>query len=353
MSEQSQHPTVTVLMAVFNEADFVVQAVESICQQTWADFELLIIDDGSQDASVDLIRAIADPRIKLHCQGQNQGLSSCLHWGVQQAQGDYIARMDADDMALPTRLEQQVQQLTRHPTVGLVGSGYTLINERGEEATGYSFPSTDVAIRWLSLLGNPFAHPTVMLRRSLLVQHQLNYDPSLPAAQDYDLWTRLLHHTQGMNLPDPLVRYRLRSGITHTKRQAQLRCHDAIALRTIQATLPGMPISIEQVSQLRSLVFGGNWFIGDRTGDPSQLSGGDRWAAVQLFLQLFRAFLKLYRDHRRLDEVKQLAGQQFQRLALQAPRLNGWPIFLSQFLLLHPEFITQLSSRFREKLLGR
>ena len=150
--------------------------------------------------------------------------------------------MDADDVAEPRRLAVQFAFMEANPDVGIVGSSRTLIDEAGRFIAEACSTEGDLAIRWKCLLGSPFAHPTVMLRRSVLERHGLRYR-EVPRAEDYDLWPRLLAHTRGANLPQPLLRYRLRERSMQSKSD-QLAQHDRIALSAIRQLVPGFPITL-------------------------------------------------------------------------------------------------------------
>lgn len=251
-----RQPLVTVLMSVHNDERLLPQAVESILAQTMGDFEFLIIDDGSTDGSGTALRRFCDSRVRLLRNGSNLGLTRSLNIGLSEARGTYIARMDADDVAEPDRFARQVNFLRFNPNVGLLGTGRTLIDEHGDTISIVPAESGRLRVLWKMLLGNAFAHPTVMLRRGVLERHHLRYDERFQTAQDYELWVRLLQHTAGDNLPEPLVRYRLREGISRTRKPDQLANHDRIACAAIRSILPDFEITPEEVTQLRGR-FGG------------------------------------------------------------------------------------------------
>jgi glycosyltransferase involved in cell wall biosynthesis len=259
-------PCVTVLLCVHNDRQYVGQAIDSILSQQFDDFELVCIDDASTDGSADVLIAYRDPRIRHFRNEKNLGLTASLNRGLSLARGKYIARMDADDICEMDRLADQTAFLDSHLQVGILGTSRRLIDESGAEITVARAAEDDAAIRWKCLLGNPFAHPTVMLRRSILLEHDLKYDESFRTAQDYELWTRLLIHTRGANLPKPLIRYRLRQGASRTSGPAQLANHDRIALLAIQRLLPGFAISPDEVRELRGR-FGG-FSVRDPAMDP-------------------------------------------------------------------------------------
>ncbi|MES4784836.1 MAG: hypothetical protein C4294_02340, partial [Nitrospiraceae bacterium] len=310
-------PLVTVLMSVFNNAGFVEGAVQSILQQTYKDFELLIIDDGSTDGTFEVLSTIQDSRIRLKRNGRNLGLTTSLRLGLEEARGQYVARMDADDIALPQRLEKQVAFLDANPKVGILGSACRELDVNGRELGLRRVPVSDLEIRWVSLLNNPFLHPTVMLRRDVLTSHQLNYDASVQTAQDYDLWIRMLMYTSGANLCEPLIHYRLGPGVTSTQREWQLRNHDSIAFRAIQNELPDFAITPQQASLLRRL------FVGRSDAEPPIES--QRVELTEIYLDLLNAFIK--RHVGAAADLKILRRQESVKaaiVALRRPLLPGW-----------------------------
>ena len=200
-------PLVTVLMAVYNGEAYLEEAVESILAQTYQTIEFLIIDDASTDRSPEILQAYQDQRIKLLRNEANLGLTESLNVGLAQAQGKYIARMDADDVSYPQRLAQQVAFLEIHPEIGLCGTWAMDLN-KGTQIPRI-FPCDDQAIRFTLLKYNPFVHTSVMFRTQLIREHYLTYDTHFVYAQDYDLWTRMANYTKIANLPEFLVQYRI------------------------------------------------------------------------------------------------------------------------------------------------
>lgn len=200
-------PRVTVLMPVYNAAPFLAEAIRSILFQTFTDFEFLIIDDGSTDESVAIIEACQDSRIRLVSNGSNLGLVASLNRGLDLARGEYIARMDADDISLPERLERQVHFMDDHPKVGVCGCWVRFFPE--EPGNIWRLPERFDDIHCWQFHTVGVAHPSVMLRRRLFVELGLRYDPSYRHIEDFELWDRAMRHMQFANLPEVLVKYRV------------------------------------------------------------------------------------------------------------------------------------------------
>jgi glycosyltransferase involved in cell wall biosynthesis len=194
---------VSVLLCVFNGADTVEAAVESIVSQTLRDWELIIVDDGSTDGTRTALARYTDPRIRVVYNDKNRGLPASLNIAFRHSSGELIARMDADDIALPDRLAKQARFLSEHPEIDVLGGAALLLGVDGlstrrethEEMASYAFTE------------NPLIHPTVMLRRSFL-EELGGYDETIRRAEDYDLWLRGIARFRYYNLQEPLIRYR-------------------------------------------------------------------------------------------------------------------------------------------------
>ena len=202
-------PRVSVVMAVHNGGAYLGRAVQSILEQTFGDFEFVIVNDGSTDTTADVLQhaQAADGRVRV-LQQDKAGLVASLNRGCGEARGAYIARMDADDIAFPTRLSRQVEFLDRHPAVAVVGSAVVRIDAAGREITRNVCPTTHAEIVEALQQYTCFTHPTVMVRAAALAAVG-GYRPAYRAAEDYDLWLRLSERYELANLPDPLLYYRV------------------------------------------------------------------------------------------------------------------------------------------------
>lgn len=201
-------PMVTVLMSVYNGEKFLKEAIESILNQTFTDFEFLIINDGSTDNSVEIIELYNDPRIRLVNNEKNLKLIASLNKGISLARGKYIARMDCDDVSMSERLEKEVEFLESHLDYGLVGTYYTVIDGEGKEQYNVSYPSSNELIKLFLSLNCPLAHGSIMGRIELFKQNLYGSKESY-AVEDYELWTRMAKMTKIHNIPEYLFRYRI------------------------------------------------------------------------------------------------------------------------------------------------
>ncbi len=207
MDTTINQPFVTVLIPVYNAAMCVEEAILSILSQTYPHFELLLIDDGSTDNSLSIIKSITDNRIVLIALEKNQGLVNALNTGIDKAKGKYILRMDADDIALPNRIEKQVAFMESNEGCILCGTAFESFSEIGRKVVVY--PQQDMEIRFRFLYQCPFAHPTVIMRTALLNKYNLRFSANHKDCEDLELWIRMGDYGQLANLPDVLLKYRV------------------------------------------------------------------------------------------------------------------------------------------------
>ena len=213
-------------MSVRNGAPWVREAVLSVLGQSASDLELIVIDDGSADDTPALLGAVADGR--LHVERRPAiGLTRSLNRALELARAPLIARLDADDVALPNRLARQRAFLDAHPDVGLLGTGAREVDAAGGDVGLVTPPPDDVAIRRALIRRNPFVHSSVLMRRHR-VEEVGGYDPRLPVAQDYDLWMRISRVTRLANLPEPLVVRRLLPGRVSSARDDERLAAEAL-----------------------------------------------------------------------------------------------------------------------------
>ena len=202
-------PIVSALMTVYNGQQYLGQAVESILCQNFADFEFVIVDDGSTDDSLRILHEFEkrDPRIRLF-ERPHLGIVPAANFGLRQCRGEYLARMDSDDVALPHRFGIQVETLRRHPEVVVVGGAYDLIDSAGRLLRPQWPPTDNATLQEQSLNGQtPICQPLAMIRKSA-IDAVGEYDPVVETAEDNDMWLRLGEVGELMCLPDVLLKYR-------------------------------------------------------------------------------------------------------------------------------------------------
>jgi glycosyltransferase involved in cell wall biosynthesis len=202
-------PKVSVIMAVYNGQEYIVEAIESLLNQTMADFELIIVDNASEDNTVHVVEQYKDPRIRLLRNEINKGSIFSRNRAVQESRASYLAILDSDDVALPQRLEKEVMFLDSHPDFGVVGTGVQVIDGKGQNTkTVWINTLPAEMIPAILLFQNYFANSSVMFRKEAMPNIQELYREMNPA-DDYDLWLRLDKKWKMWNLPEVLAKYRV------------------------------------------------------------------------------------------------------------------------------------------------
>ncbi|NJL53841.1 glycosyltransferase [bacterium] len=199
-------PLVSVIMTVRNGELYIGEAVSSILQQTYRNFELIVIDDGSSDRSLEVVQAYRDTRIRTIELGRNLGRTPALNIGLKAATGEYAAIQDADDISLPNRFTKQVAFLAANPEIGVCGAW---LKTFGESAQVIRYSTDHEAIKRSLLFGTGIGHSSALIRKSFLDAHHLSYDESYQYCQDTELWSRAASLFRLANLPETLVLYRI------------------------------------------------------------------------------------------------------------------------------------------------
>lgn len=236
-------PIISVLLPVYNAERYLRTAIESVLVQTYDNFELLVLDDGSDDNSLSILREYEtkDDRVRIISR-ENKGLAVTLNQLISEASGKYLARMDADDICLPQRFEKQVAFLDSHPNHVVVGTRILLIDDEGLPLATMIDKFSHTEIKDDLLKGViALCHPATMLRADE-IRAVGGYNTELQCAQDYDLWLRVSERGKLANLPEALVKYRQHlSSIGYTKRAGQLHTIKTALLRTYKQRKLGIP----------------------------------------------------------------------------------------------------------------
>ena len=215
-------PKISVIMPAYNAEKYISEAIESILNQTFTDFEFIIINDGSKDDTAKIVKDYAekDKRIKFIDNKENQGIVVVLNQGLSLACGEYIARMDSDDISHQDRFEKQVAYMDTHSECGVLSTAYHMFG---------SADKTVIHPEYVGLLtlakGCYVAHPAVMVRKNILDKYELAYSQDFKFVEDYELWSRVIMFTEIHNLTEVLLEYRWHGGnisIEHSKRQSEL-----------------------------------------------------------------------------------------------------------------------------------
>ncbi|MBU1349467.1 glycosyltransferase [Patescibacteria group bacterium] len=290
------------------------EAVQSILRQSFTDFELILIDDGSNDgSSEDLARfAQSDPRVRLIKNAENLGLTRSLNKGIGQALGEFIARQDADDISLPHRLLRQVEAMDSEPGLAFLGAGIIEMDDEGREGAISLQPSHAAVIKRKMLFENAFFHPTVIWRSKAFSENGLFYDENLRYAQDYKLFSQALWQCGGGNLAEPLLKFRAHGGqISKQRVEGQQTVADQVAWKNFKAFGLGGEFKREDVALLRRL--------GIRSTGLSSEERSRQWALWRGLFDRLEADLK----PAELAEWRQVKRV---RLKLLRRNLAVWPL---------------------------
>lgn len=202
-------PIVTAFITVYNEQELISRAVESLLKQTLHNIEVLVVDDGSTDKTLDILATFKDSRLRV-VERERSGRADSLAFACREARGKYLANLDADDEAYPSRLQKQVEFLEAHPDYAWVGCGEERDDTQRDEHIHRLYPETDAEIRRQSAKCIPYCHSAVTFRREL-IESGLNYDPGQPFLIDFEFFLRVAKQYKVANLPEVLVKRRARN----------------------------------------------------------------------------------------------------------------------------------------------
>lgn len=234
-------PAISVIVPAHNAQRFLGDALASICSQSFEDFEIVVVNNGSTDATQSIITEWASRDSRLRWFNlERASLHRSLRTGVENSNGIFIARMDADDIAAPNRFRRQYDTMLSHPALGLLGTAAQAVNHSGRNLGLLRPPLTDEDINLLLPKGCPFIHSSVMMRREAYLQAG-GYRPGLNLAEDYDLWFRMAAVTKMANLPEPLIKYRLHNDSLTARRGAALAVASLCAIAGATARRSGLP----------------------------------------------------------------------------------------------------------------
>ena len=200
-------PKVSVFIPAYNVEKYIAEAIQSILDQTFTDFELIVINDGSTDKTSEIVKSFNDPRIVFIENKENQKLVRVRNQGLEMARGEYLALMDADDISMPQRLAKQVAFLDANPEVGILGTD-SLIWDTANPEKSYFLEEPETMDYVCVMKGGRPHHPTAMLRMSVIKQHNFRYNLDYFCCHDYELWSRMVRVTKIANLQEYLLKYR-------------------------------------------------------------------------------------------------------------------------------------------------
>lgn len=275
-----QIPKVSVVMSAYNCGQYISEAIESILEQDFLNFELIIVDDGSTDDTLTKIIAYKDSRLVLLRNSRNLGLIKSLRKAYKESRGLYISKIDADDVALPGLIKKQVDLLNSNPDIGIVGTCFIDIDQAGNPLREVHYPRDNIYIQWAYLFGAAITHSGVMFRKDLLEKYSLDYREEFLHCEDYDLWSRLLKNCQGVNLDESLLKRRVWHGsVSKRYQETQIANHLKRSVLNFSEQFPRVHFTDAIVRNLLSIE-----------------SKRTEWSAEDIGYDSFRLYVRLLFD---------------------------------------------------------
>ena len=303
-------PELSVILSVYNGENYISASIESILNQTFGDFELIVINDGSTDKTSKIIKSYSDPRIIYLENEKNIGIAKSTNKGLNIARGRYIAIMDADDISMPERFSKQFKFLENNSEVGVCGSWFNVIDKKGESVGKTCYPISSNIISCFLLFYCCIANPTTMYRKKI-IQDVGNYNPEFIAAMDYDLWTRTIGHYQFSNIPEFLLKYRMH-GENISQNSEKYHHEDYIIRKIAIEKLLEHPLSTEEDVALREWI-----------KPKSKMHLNDIFLIDALILKIYKRFLQSNKvSHAELEEINFFFAKQSFILAGLSKRIS-------------------------------
>jgi glycosyltransferase involved in cell wall biosynthesis len=337
-------PRVSVVTPAYNDERYLPEAIESVLRQTYTDFELILVNDGSTDSTGDIIASQRDDRIVAIHNARNLGLSASLNIGFRRARGSLLARLDSDDLAQPHRLARQVAFMDAQPSVGMVGSWFTQIDDNGSPIATVRPPADPIEVRWRFLFHSPIPPSTAMLRTDGL-ETPLLHDESLSYAMDYELWCRIARTSLVTTIEEVLVqRRRHAESMTSSRRDLATEEPTRIAVNQMRQIARGAGLEADAFdARFRAGAEALLWRPHDLPGDLEVLR------VVHKLFRLHDAFSHVYglssheaRDHRRAVRAR-LTGNliSLTRSSLRARDVARSTMFLATMALASAEVLAR------------
>ena len=336
-------PKVSVLMSVFNGDRYLQQAIDSILNQSYTNFEFVIVDDGSSQATKEILAAQKDQRILMITNPSNIGLTKSLNLGLAKCRGEYIARMDSDDISHFHRLEKQVTFLDQNPEIAVIGTQIRVVDHAGN-ILNYSHISrgtTPLSCRWQHLFDSPVAHPSAMFRREIVFNKLGGYDETFATSQDYELWSRVIKSHEIANLEEVLLDFRSHSGSV----SKQYSRENVIKVASLfQNNLTATIGSNDALS-----TFGFNWVsVTNPYSMPTLPDYNEVIKQLLLIRKIFRKKYQVDRNKVARQEIKTHIVEKFYLIGLAASDIDRLATFLS--LLYALKYGTPTFTKFHLKL---
>lgn len=245
---------VTVVIASYNGARFLPAAIESVLAQSYADFELIVVDDASTDNSREVVQRYRDSRIRLIANESNAGVAATRNRGLAAASTEYVLMLDGDDICLPDRIVRQVRFLDEHPDVAVVGTQASTIDTKGRTIGRFWRPTSDAGIRWCGIFQSPVIQSSVAVRRDVVLRELGGYDERYRMGEDFDLWLRVAKKHRIANLVETLIAYRAHplsasSVRGHPSREGYAARKAVMVAERLREELPNEPVALQTIER--------------------------------------------------------------------------------------------------------
>ena len=254
---QAEAPRASIIVSTFNGERHLKEALESLLSQSFSDFELIVVDDGSSDRTAVILESFRDRRLIVLRHDNNLGIAASQNDALNIAKGEYIVLQDHDDASQPGRLESQISFLDSHPHIALVGSSCLVIDDKGVVKGTWSVSRHEISLKWSLLFQNPFLHTSAVIRRSALkTVGGYSADPNVRFVEDYDLISRIAAVFGVANIPEPLVSWREHPTQASSRNRAvQMKNTEHVASRNVERLLDGNKLKPEALKHLKTLLF--------------------------------------------------------------------------------------------------
>jgi len=304
---------VSIIVSTYNGERFLKPALDSLLAQSFKDFELIVVDDGSTDGTTDILNSYEDPRLVVVRHRSNLGIAVSQNDALSLAKGTYIALQDHDDVSDTDRLARQVSFLQSNPGISLVGSSARVINERDNELNPWTVPTSDIDLKWSLLFLNPFLHTSLMVRRSEFKSVPYSPDPSFRFAEDFEWLSRFSENNSVANIAEPLVSWRRHMSQASSSTEVQEDSTARIARNNIARLLGGANVSSQSWQALRKILLA-------PPSEPVSINRQDVKEVTRLLTKIQKKFYRRYgfpprevREHR--IKTAKLIGRHFLALA--------------------------------------
>ena len=326
-------PKVSIILPSFNSSSYIYESIKSILNQSFKNFELIVIDDKSADQSIKIIKSFRDKRIKLIITKKRLGLAASLNLGIKSSTSKYIARMDSDDISEYNRVEEQVKFLEKNRHIDILGTAVKIIDEAGRIKKFLSYPKNHLEIKWAMCLGCPIAHPTVMIRKNIFKKFGM-YD-SKEKLEDYALWTKFLNRdVKFYNLDKYLLRLRKHEKNLSKNGLVKFKRHEINIIKKNINNIINFKITKER--EVKSLeILSSNGKIKNRYTEE----------ALKLLNLIFFKFREIYIEPKKKKYLKSIKKLFYEKIFMVRIRnLNDYKTFIafSVSIILNFEFIIYL-----------